>query len=289
MDMGGYGEFSTEKIRIWMDMDPAERGGVEWVSEFCPVKGSTSERGLSCAFIAGLPESVRQGLRTGCRVESMRLDDLLVRARAVLADRNARLYAEARSPATITPAPRTAVSGEHRGAAAVRVHEQRCFNCNGANHLARDCLLKRADTETRTAARCLSVVVRTFSAGVRKRSYLGPRRRAVSASLLSDRPVAEALPSAEITVDGMQVTALVDTGCTQCICHSSVCRQWQRRSVYVQTVNGQRMCCVGTGNVRIRVSEAMETEVDDLVVKDKPLAFILEMNAVPGLPGLHLS
>ena len=28
------------KIRIWMDMDPAERGGVEWVSEFCPVKGS---------------------------------------------------------------------------------------------------------------------------------------------------------------------------------------------------------------------------------------------------------
>ena len=41
MDIGGYGEFSTEKNRIWMDMDPAERGGVEWVSEFCPVKGST--------------------------------------------------------------------------------------------------------------------------------------------------------------------------------------------------------------------------------------------------------
>ena len=25
-----------------MDMDPAERGGVEWVSDCCPVKGSTS-------------------------------------------------------------------------------------------------------------------------------------------------------------------------------------------------------------------------------------------------------
>ena len=24
-----------------MDMDPAERGGVEWVSEFFPVKGSS--------------------------------------------------------------------------------------------------------------------------------------------------------------------------------------------------------------------------------------------------------
>ena len=29
------------KIRIWMDMDPAERGGVVWVSEFSPVKGSS--------------------------------------------------------------------------------------------------------------------------------------------------------------------------------------------------------------------------------------------------------
>ena len=40
MDMGGNGEFSFKKIRIWMDMDLAERSGVEWVSEFCPVKGS---------------------------------------------------------------------------------------------------------------------------------------------------------------------------------------------------------------------------------------------------------
>ena len=28
-------------IRIWMDMDPTKRDGMEWVSEFCPVKGST--------------------------------------------------------------------------------------------------------------------------------------------------------------------------------------------------------------------------------------------------------
>ena len=26
-----------------MDMDPAELGGVEWVSEFCPVKGSSRQ------------------------------------------------------------------------------------------------------------------------------------------------------------------------------------------------------------------------------------------------------
>ena len=27
-----------------MDMDPAERGEVEWVSEFCPMKGFTRDR-----------------------------------------------------------------------------------------------------------------------------------------------------------------------------------------------------------------------------------------------------
>ena len=40
-DMGGNGTF--EKIRIWMDMDLAKRGGEEWVSKLCPVKGSSPE------------------------------------------------------------------------------------------------------------------------------------------------------------------------------------------------------------------------------------------------------
>ena len=30
-----------QEIRIWMDMDLAGWGGVEWVSKFCPVKGSS--------------------------------------------------------------------------------------------------------------------------------------------------------------------------------------------------------------------------------------------------------
>ena len=42
MDMGGNGEFSTKKKSVWMDMDLAERVGVEWASKFCPVKGSFS-------------------------------------------------------------------------------------------------------------------------------------------------------------------------------------------------------------------------------------------------------
>ena len=40
----GYGwkwRIFYKKIRIWMDMDLAKQGGVEWVSKFCPVTGST--------------------------------------------------------------------------------------------------------------------------------------------------------------------------------------------------------------------------------------------------------
>ena len=37
VEMGNF----LQKKRIWMDMDLAKRDGVEWVSKFCPVKGST--------------------------------------------------------------------------------------------------------------------------------------------------------------------------------------------------------------------------------------------------------
>ena len=48
LPQNGYGwiwGIFYQKIRIWMDMDPAERGGVEWASEFRPVKGSTLHQG----------------------------------------------------------------------------------------------------------------------------------------------------------------------------------------------------------------------------------------------------
>ena len=51
-----------------MDMDPAERGGVEWVSEFCPVKGSKfrpvpARPVMTWRRAVGAPATVRQGGR----------------------------------------------------------------------------------------------------------------------------------------------------------------------------------------------------------------------------------
>ena len=48
--------------------------------------GGVSDTALACAFVAGLPDSVRQILRAGSRMESLSLIQLLTRARSIMAD-----------------------------------------------------------------------------------------------------------------------------------------------------------------------------------------------------------
>ncbi|XP_043240078.1 uncharacterized protein LOC122390810 [Amphibalanus amphitrite] len=48
--------------------------------------GGVPERALACAFVAGLPDSVRQMIRAGCRADGLDLSSVLARARAVLTD-----------------------------------------------------------------------------------------------------------------------------------------------------------------------------------------------------------
>ncbi|XP_043222134.1 uncharacterized protein LOC122381710 [Amphibalanus amphitrite] len=44
--------------------------------------GGVPERALACAFVAGLPDSVRQMIRAGCRADGLDLSSVLARARA---------------------------------------------------------------------------------------------------------------------------------------------------------------------------------------------------------------
>ncbi|KFD48910.1 hypothetical protein M514_10273 [Trichuris suis] len=94
--------------------------------------GGVSDKALRCAFVAGLPEHVRQPLRGGSRLEELNLSQVLARARAVITDdrpgdaREAFLGAkEAKS------SPRVAVSA------------QRCYACGVPNHFARNCTAQR--------------------------------------------------------------------------------------------------------------------------------------------------
>ena len=55
--------------------------------------GGVSDKTLMCAFVAGLPDNVRQVLRAVTRLESMNVQEVLIRARAVMTDENSGIVA----------------------------------------------------------------------------------------------------------------------------------------------------------------------------------------------------
>ena len=117
--------------------------------------GGLSDKALVCAFVAGLPESVRQLLRAGSRMDELPLIQILARARAVMTDEvgvaavvgagriGAGAPVKRTTAAATTAAATTAVTA---GAATTAVTAGLlCYECNLPNHLARDCLLRRRD------------------------------------------------------------------------------------------------------------------------------------------------
>ena len=90
--------------------------------------GGISNDCLSCAFVAGLPESARGALQTGARMESLSLPEIVDRARAILRR---------------DEASEVAAAAEHRGPARQSQDETLCYTCGQPNHLARNCLRGR--------------------------------------------------------------------------------------------------------------------------------------------------
>ncbi|KRX37479.1 hypothetical protein T05_5558 [Trichinella murrelli] len=96
--------------------------------------GGVSEKTLACAVVAGLPENVRQLLRAGSRMEDLGLSQILTRARAIITDERP------------VDAPNTCLSARGPGVRSPTAPPgQRCFECGGPNHFARDCLAGRQD------------------------------------------------------------------------------------------------------------------------------------------------
>ena len=137
-----------------------------------------SDKALACAFVADLPDAVRQILRAGSRMETLTLDQLLTRARSIMADegygvaavavaRCARAeghdglrHAHAPPPHRGASVPLSAGAGgggggggqvaqltsgggPPRSASVGGSGGLMCFACGGPNHLARDCLQRR--------------------------------------------------------------------------------------------------------------------------------------------------
>lgn len=93
--------------------------------------GGIPERGLCCAFVAGLPETVRQTLRAGSRAEGLNLASVLTRARALLSDERA--SASAAAAHRNQPAPvRQPQDRRQRG-------PRNCWTCGQSGHFAATC------------------------------------------------------------------------------------------------------------------------------------------------------
>ena len=95
--------------------------------------GGLSDNMLACAFVAGLPDTVKQLMSAGSRMDELQLAHILTRARAVLTDE----VGIAAAVSAMTVGAGTSVKR------ADATSELLCFQCNQPNHLARDCLLRR--------------------------------------------------------------------------------------------------------------------------------------------------
>ena len=93
--------------------------------------GGMTERGLVCAFIAGLPEHARNLLQATTQVDDLPISEILARARAILKDS----LTGTESAAAAAQLP----GCQEKKATALR----RCYMCQEPNHMARDCPRRR--------------------------------------------------------------------------------------------------------------------------------------------------
>ena len=141
-----YDQFISRRLRIGESVDVY----LSELKRLALLFGGIPETGLICAFVAGLPDSVRQTLRAGTRIESLTLTEVLGRARALLADDcgTAAVAAQARrTPRAVTSDQR---QRGNRG-------PLKCYRCGEEGHIARVCRLVvcfRCQQTGHTMAQC---------------------------------------------------------------------------------------------------------------------------------------
>ena len=149
-----YEQFSSRRLRAGESVDVY----LADLKQLATLFGGLSEEGLGCAFVAGLPDSVKQMLRAGARMESLTLSETVDRARAVLREEYG---------VTETAAALARRDSERRGQgfSSGRREQGPCFVCGRLGHIARDCSARggggaraircfRCDKQGHIAARC---------------------------------------------------------------------------------------------------------------------------------------
>ena len=132
----GDDPFAAYDLFISRKLQPAESVDVYLADlrRLATAFGGVSDKALGCAFVSGLPEIVRQSLRASSRMEKMTVNEILQRARAILADEPVAVGAVRARGGAKSLTQRTSMTGGAAG----------CFECGLPNHRARDCLVRQS-------------------------------------------------------------------------------------------------------------------------------------------------
>ena len=105
--------------------------------------GGVSDQTLLCAFVGGLPDSVRQTIRAGTRADSLDLNSTLARVRAVLNDDRSVVMAVVTAGSTA----RRGIAG--RGHTPRGQHRlRRCWTCGSPDHISPQCPVRGSGNDS---------------------------------------------------------------------------------------------------------------------------------------------
>ena len=140
-----YEAFTTRRLRSGESADVF----LADLQRLAQLFGGVPERALTCAFVAGLPESVRQMVRAGSRAEGLDLASVLARARAVLSDERvaAAAAAAAAGPAPLAPALSRQRLSAQEGPSRRASRPRRCWACGDIGHMSFSCPRRAAGND----------------------------------------------------------------------------------------------------------------------------------------------
>ena len=231
--------------------------------------GGMTERGLVCAFIAGLPEHAENLLQATTRVDDLPISEILARARAILKD--SLTGTESATAAAQLP------GCQEKGATALR----RCYVCQEPNHMARDCPRRRGSPRSPKTLIC----------------YQCKRQGHVARNCPGNERGDES--SAPVFPPDLIWMAL----CLQSVCrltglgvlpwwmqavHKPCCQTWKKKQVPLLVVGGNSSMCCGESVVQIGIGNGPSVAVRALVVDVDLFGYdlLLGLNAIRQLGGM---